>query len=193
MAKKLILASGSASRKEIMDKLGVKYSIDVSDYEEDMTLKMEPKELAIYLSRGKAEAVAKRHKDAVILAADSFAVYRGSLLGKPHTKEEAINMLKKLSGTSHQFITGFTIIDSYSGKTYSDSEVTTVYFRKLTPEEIDNYVSKEDVVNTNAGAYRIHGLGAVLVSKIDGTSSNAQGLPISKVAKALKDFGVEII
>lgn len=190
MAKELVLASGSESRKEIMNRLGFKYTIDVSDYDEDMTLNLKPVDLAIHLSKGKAETVARRHKNAVILAADSFALLDGELLGKPHTKKKAKEMLRQLSGKCHTFITGFTIIDTASGKEYSGSEDTKVYFRKLTDKEIDNYISKEYILN-KAGAYKIWGLGEALVEKIEGTSSNASGLPMAKVTVALRKFGVD--
>jgi septum formation protein len=109
--KKLILASQSPARREILQTTGYPFVVEVSDYEEDMTLKLEPNDLAIHLSKGKAKDVASRHKDAVILAADSFAVFGNELLGKPHTQERAKEMLAMLSGPCHSFVTGFTIID----------------------------------------------------------------------------------
>ena len=96
-----------------------------------MTLDLAPNELAKHLSRGKAEAVAARHKDAVVLGADSFVVFHGQLLGKPHTKERAYEMLTILRGDCHEFITGFTIIDSSSCQSHSEVVVSKVYFRSL--------------------------------------------------------------
>lgn len=154
-----------------------------------MTLNLKPAELAIHMSKGKAEAVAAHHKNSVILAADSFAVFNEKVLGKPHTIEKAKEMLTALSGNYHSFITGFTLIDTDSGKKFSDSDETKVYFRKLTPEDIEGYLAKENALN-NAGAYIIQSLGAVLVERIDGNYSNVMGLPVAKVAEALKDFGI---
>jgi septum formation protein len=190
--KQLILASGSPSRKEILEKTGISFSVMVSDYDEDMTLKMKPADLAIHLSRGKAEEVASKYKNAIILAADSFAVFKGDLLGKPHTTENAKTMLSTLSGQCHSFITGFTIIDSDSGKQYSDIDETKVYFRKLTLDEINGYLEKENVLN-NAAAYRIQDLGAALIERIDGNYTNVMGLPLAKISEALKDFGIKLI
>lgn len=190
--KKLILASQSLARREILQTIGYPFEIEVSNYEEDMTLKLSPRDLAIHLSKGKARDVAQSHKDGVILAADSFAVFGGELLGKPHTVERAKETLALLSGQCHSFITGFTIIDGSSGREYSDAVETKVYFRKLSSEEIDNYLTKENVLN-NAGAYIIQRLGALLVDKIEGDYSNVMGLPISKVAQALKEFDVNLI
>ncbi len=190
--KRLVLASGSPARKKILEQIGFPFVVDVSNYEEDMSLNMEPEELAKHLSQGKAKEVAPRHKNAVILAADSFAVFNGSLLGKPHTIENARKMLSMLSGQRHSFITGFTILDTDTDKKYTDAIETKVYFRELTPKDIDGYLQKENVLN-NAGAYIIQQLGSVLVEKVDGDYSNVMGLPLPAITTALKDFGVNIL
>jgi septum formation protein len=188
----LILASQSPARREILQSTGYPFVVEVSNYEEDMTLSLPPKDLAVHLSRGKAKDVASGHQDAIILAADSFAVFEDKLLGKPHTIERAKEMLIMLSGQCHSFVTGFTIIDGASGQEFSNAVETKVFFRELTPEEIDGYLAKENVLN-NAGAYIIQQLGALLVEKIDGDYSNVMGLPISKVAQALNKFGINLI
>ena len=92
--RKIILASSSPRRKEIFSKTRLPFVVDPGNYEEDLTLKMKPKELAKFLSRGKAESVAGKHKDAIIIAADTFIAYKDRLLGKPHTPKEAEEMLK---------------------------------------------------------------------------------------------------
>lgn len=190
--KQLILASASAARKEILERAGVDFTVQASKYEEDMSLDMQPKELAIHLSRGKARDVALEYKNALILGADSFAALDGRLLGKPANPEEARQMLQSLSGRCHIFITGFTIIDTGINKEYSEAVETKVYFRKLNGEEIGNYLAKENVLN-NAGAYIIQGLGGALIDKIDGDFSNVMGLPLSRVAAALKEFGLDVL
>ena len=190
--KQLVLASGLPARKEILEKTGYPFIVDVSDYGEDMGLKMSPEELAKHLSLGKAQDVATRHKDSVVLAADSFALFNGELLGKPQTIENARKMLATLSGQCHSFITGFTILDADTSRRYSDVVETKVYFRKLAPEDIDNYLKKENVLN-NAGAYIIQKLGATLVEKIDGDYSNVMGLPLPAVTVALKNFGINFL
>lgn len=190
--KQLVLASRSPARKEILQRTGIAFTVDVSNYKEDMTLSMPPQELAKYLSKGKALDVAARHKNAVVLGADSFAELNGQLMGKPHTNEKAKQMLRGLSGQAHSFITGFTIIDSDSKKEVSGVSVTKVYFKKLTAKDIDNYLAREDVLN-NAGAYIIQELGSVLVEKIDGSYTNVMGLPLARVADALKEFGIDFL
>src|ERR1035437_1103076 len=125
--RKIILASSSPRRKEILSKTGLKFLVDVGDYEEDMTLNMKPMELVKVLSRGKAESVAKRHKNAIIIGADTFIAYKDHLMGKPHTPEKATAMLKKLSGKVHSVITGFTIIDTKTKKSVSRAVESKVY------------------------------------------------------------------
>ena len=190
--KQLILASQSPSRKQLLEFAGVEFTVEPSNYEEDMSLEMTPAELAKYLSAGKARDVAAHRKNAVILGADSFAVYEGELLGKPHTFERAKEVLTMLSGKSHDFLTGFTIIDADTGEEYSEVVKTKVYFKTLTSDEIDNYLAKEDV-RKNAGSYRSQELGSVLVEKMEGSATNIVGLPMSQVATALKKFGIIFI
>ena len=190
--KKLVLASVSPSRKQILETLGVDFEICPSSYEEDMSLPLKPQELAIHLSQGKAREVANKYKNAVIVAADSFAVYQNKLLGKPHTARKAREMLMMLSGQVHSFITGFTLINTDSNQEISDAVESIVYLRKLTSEEINNYLAKENVLE-KAGAYSIQGLGMLLIDKVDGDYSNIRGLPIVVIALHLKKFGIQLL
>ena len=187
--KKLVLASNSKTRKRLLTEAGFVFEVDPSDYEEDMTLKMHPKELVVHLSIGKASDVAKRHKDTVILAADTIIVYKDKILGKPHTKEKAKEMLKMLNGTQHSAFSGFTIIDTKTGKIISKGAETKVFFRNLTDKEIDDYVATREPLD-KAGAYAILELGGKLVEKIEGSESNVSGMPMEEVVKYLKEFGV---
>ena len=188
----IILASKSPRRKELLKKLGIKFKIDPSEYKEDMNLKLKPQGLAKRLSCEKAKAVAKKYKNAIIIAADTFIVFKGKLLGKPHTETEAKKMLKKLSGKSHSVITGFTIIDTRKKKIISKSVETKVYFKKLTQSEIDNYVKSKEPLD-KAGAYAIQGLGAFLVEKIEGDYFNVIGLPLKTLAESLRNFNVKFL
>lgn len=156
-----------------------------------MGLDMAPEELAIYLSKGKACDVAQRHTNAVILAADSFGVFNGQLLGKPHTLKRAREMLAMLSGQRHLFITGFTIMDADTGDEYSEAVETKVYFRELAPGEIEDYLAKDKVLE-KAGAYTIQGLGRYLIEKIEGDYDNVRGLPLTNVSEALGKFGIKM-
>ena len=190
--KEIVLASASPRRKEILEITGLNFCVCASDYEEDLDLSLKPHKLARFLSLKKAEAVANKYKDAIIIAADTFIYYKNRLLGKPHTEKEAKKMLGLLNGKVHSVITGFTIMDTGSGQIVSKSEVTKVYFKKLTDEEISAYVSSGEPLD-KAGAYAIQGLGAVFIEKIDGDFFNVMGLPLSALAESLKKFGVDVL
>ena len=190
--KKIILASASPRRKELLEKLGLEFEVESSDYEERSAPTVDPCGLVIKNSLAKARAVAARHKKAIIIAADTIGVIRGKVIGKPHTADEAGRMLRSLSEKSHRVITGFTIIDTETGRTISKSNETKVYFRKLTPPEIDAYVKTGEPLD-KAGAYAIQGLGAVVVEKIEGDYYNVIGLPLSALTESLKEFGIFIL
>lgn len=189
--KKIILASGSPRRKELLKKLGIKFEVVPSDYEEDMSLKLKPQELAKFLSLEKAKSVAKNYKNAIIISADTFVVFKGKYIGKPHSKIEAKRMLKDISGKSHLVITGFTIMDTKNKKTISKTVETKVYIKKLTPKEINAYAKTKEPLD-KAGAYAIQGLGKSIVEKIEGDYSNVVGLPIYALAESLKKFGIKM-
>ena len=163
--KKLILASSSATRKILLSDASLSFEVDPSSYEEDMTLPMSPKELVVYLSKGKAVDVAQRHKDAIILGADTVIVYQDKVLGKPYTPEMAKEMLKMLSGKQHSAITGFTVIDTETNNIISKAVETKVFFRDLTDQEIDDYIATGEPLN-KAGAYAILEKGSTLIEKI---------------------------
>lgn len=190
---KIILASGSPRRKKLFEKLQIPFNVEASNYKEDMDLKLKPLELAKALSRGKAEAVAERHKgeDTVIIGADTFVVLNDEILGKPHTSEKAKEMIKKMSGRAHSVITGFTIIDTKSDKRVSRVVESKVYFRKLTDEEIDTYVKTGEPLD-KAGAYAIQEFGAVLIKRIEGDYTNIVGLPLAPLIEELKKFGIKL-
>ena len=188
----IILASASPRRKELLEKIGLKFEVEPSNFEEDIHSGLEPHELAQKISLAKAKSVARQHQNAIVLAADTFGIFEGKVLGKPHTEAEARTMLKTLSGRSHSVITGFTLIDTAKNKTLSKSVETKVYIRKLTLAEIDAYVKSKEPLD-KAGAYAIQGLGAVFVEKIEGDYFNVVGLPLSALTEALKEFGINIL
>ncbi len=190
--RKIILASASPRRKEILEKTGLKFSVDVSDYEEDMELPLKPPQLARFLSSEKAKTIAVKYRNALVIAADTFIVFKGELLGKPHTEKEAKRMLTLLNGKAHSVITGFTIIDTNTKKKLSRSVETRVYFKKMTLKEIEAYVKTGEPLD-KAGAYAIQGVGAVIVKKIEGDYFNVMGLPLSSLTETLKKFGVYVL
>lgn len=190
--RKIVLASSSPRRKELLEKTGLQFIVDPGDYEEDMTMKLKPIELAKTLSRGKAESVAKRHKNAIIIGADTFIAYKNEVMGKPYTPPRAIARLKQLSGKTHSVITGFTIIDTRSGKSISRAIESKVKLRKMTPREISAYVKTGEPLERAAG-YAIQELGSVFIEKVDGDFFSVIGLPVYELVKELKRFGVDVV
>ncbi len=189
--RKIILASASPRRKEILRKTGLNFSICTSDYKEDINLSLKPRALAKFLSRKKAETVAHKYENAIIIAADTFIVFKNRLLGKPHTAKEAEKMLNMLNGKAHSVITGFTIMDTASKKILSRSVETKVYFKKLGRKEINAYVRSKEPLD-KAGAYAIQGLGSVFIERIDGDFLNVVGLPLLALTESLKKFGITV-
>ena len=180
----LILASGSPRRKEILDTMGLEFSVDISDTDESFA--GTPEEMVLELSRRKALAVASRHSGAMILAADTL-VFGDEVLGKPHSAEEAKRMLAGLSGRWHSVYTGVTMIDTRSGKTLSRADVTRVHFVALTAQDIDAYVATGEPLD-KAGAYGIQGRGGMFIDRIEGSYSNVVGLPMALVRSMLLEL-----
>lgn len=189
--RKIILASTSPRRKELLAKTGLKFLAVPSDYEEDMTLKLPPKELAKVLSMGKAEAVARKYNDAIVIGADTFIFYKGQILGKPHTARRARAMLKQLNGKTHSVITGFSIIDTKTQKCVSRAIECRVSFRKMSDREIDVYIKTGEPLE-RAGAYAIQERGSVFIRKTEGDFFTIMGLPVYELVRELKKFGIKI-
>lgn len=188
--KTVILASTSPRRIEILQKSGLKFQAVASNYEEDMNSKLKPLELAKFLSYGKAQALINRFQNHIIIGADTFIVLGDRILGKPHTVSEARKMLRRISGRAVSVITGFTIIDTELRKKISKAIETKVFFKKLTGQEIDNYIKTKEPLD-KAGAFAIQGLGAVFVRRIEGDYYNVMGLPLYDLIQALKKFKVD--
>lgn len=187
---KIILASSSPRRKEIMKKLRLPFKAEESGIEENLALRMPPRALAKHLALRKAEAVAKRHKDAVIIGADTIVVLKGKVLGKPRNAADARNMLKRLSGATHTVITGLAIIDTKTGEKVSKAVETKVYFKHLADNEITGYI-KTGEPEGKAGSYAIQGFGAQFVDKIEGDYYSVVGLPLALLSEKLKGFGLQ--
>jgi septum formation protein len=190
--RKIILASASPRREEIFKKTGLKFQVDESSCEEITDPGLKPHELAKVLSRAKAKDVARRYRNALIIAADTLVLSGRKIYGKPGGEKEAREMLKTLSGKAHSVITGFTIIDTAGKKELSRSVETKVYVKRLDADEIEAYIRSGEPFG-KAGAYGIQGLGAVIVEKIEGDFFNVMGLPLNALAESLKKFGVHVL
>jgi septum formation protein len=190
--KRIILASASPRRKELLEKIGLKFEVEPSNYAEDLRSGLSPDELVRSISLEKAKAIASKHKKAVVIAADTFIVFRGKIMGKPVTEAEARKMLMVLKGKPHSVITGFTILDTDKNKVLTKSVETVVHIKDLTSDEIEAYVKSGEPLD-KAGAYAIQGLGSVIVERIEGDYFNIIGLPLSALAEGLKEFGIHIL
>lgn len=190
--KKLILASASPRRKDLLEQIGLTFEIEPSRIEERICADLPPHTVAESLAEQKARAVASRHRDALIIAADTFIVLDGDILGKAHTAQEAREMLARLSGRTHAVITGLVLLDTASGAMASDAVETKVRMKKMSAEGIELYVRSGEPIG-KAGAYAIQGLGAVLIEGIEGDYSNVVGLPLGALAEGLRKFGIEVL
>lgn len=188
----IVLASASPRRKELLEQVGLKFEVEPSNYVEEMSPRLKPYELAKAISREKALAVASKRRNAIVVAADTFIVFRDKVMGKPKSEAEAKEMLMALSGKTHSVITGFTVLDTADDRIVSKSVETRIHVKRLTPEEVDAYVASGEPLD-KAGAYGIQGLGAVLVDRIEGDYFNVMGLPLSALAESLKEFGINVL
>ena len=187
---KLLLASNSRTRKEILDKVGIKYEVYPSNIEENSD-RTDPKEYVMDLSKQKAESVASKVKDGIILSADSIIFIDNKKLEKPKNRESAKKMLKLLLGRVNYAVTGVTIIDKYQDKTITFNEVTEVYFDVMFEEEMDWYIENEQFIFERCG-YSIAGKSAIYIPKIKGDYYNILGMPISRVYKELHKLGYNL-
>jgi len=180
----LVLASGSPRRKEILSTMGLSYTVDVSEVDE--TFEGTPQDVVLELSRRKASAVAARHENAIVLAADTL-VYAKCVLGKPKDTQDAYAMLKSLSGKWHSVFTGMTVIDTKENRMLQRVCETRVHFVEMTDQEIAAYVESKEPLD-KAGAYGIQGLGGMFVDHIEGSYSNVVGLPMCELREMLSQM-----
>jgi septum formation protein len=171
--------------------MGLEFIVEPSGLVENPEDNGDPNQLAQRLSQAKAHEVAAHHRNAIVIGADTLGVLDGKLLRKPRTEGQARDMLQSMSGRRHIVITGFTIIDTGSGKAVTQSVETNVWLKHLTPGEIEAYVMTGEPMD-KAGAYAIQGLGAALVERIEGDYFNVMGLPVAAVAVALNEYGIEL-
>jgi len=189
--KKIILASTSPRRRELLQHIGVPFEAIGSNYIEDMTINLEPHDLVKLLSRGKAEEVAARSEHAIVIGADTFVVSEGKIMGKPKDNDVATKMLEDISGKSVAVITGYTIIDTDTGKTQSEAVETKVWFKKFNKAEIAEYVATGEPLE-RAGAFGMQDLSLLFIERLEGDFFNAVGLPLSHLVVSLEKFGINI-
>lgn len=180
--KKIILASASPRRKELLETAGLSFEICVKDVDETVPDGTAPVDAAKMTAAKKALATAESHKNDIVIGADTIVVANGKILGKPKNKDDAQAMLKMLSGIEHEVITGVCLV--CDGETINFAQVSKVKFYDLSDDEIRAYVETNEPMD-KAGAYGIQGKGCVLVEKIEGDYFNIVGLPVAKVVREI--------
>jgi septum formation protein len=186
---KLILASTSPRRAEILRDGGFSFTVVASAIDETPIPNESPSELVLRLADAKAELVAARAVGpAIVLAADTVVTLDGRIFGKPRSADEARHMLEALSGRTHAVVTGVTLIRLPDAERRSFVESTLVQFAQLSAEEISRYLSTEEP-HDKAGAYAIQGRAGRYIPRIEGDYFNVVGLPLARVTQALADLG----
>lgn len=188
--KDIVLASGSPRRREILSAMGLDFDVYVSEADED-SVSPEGISTGVYvqeLAMLKASAAAKllEGEDTLIIAADTVVCQDGKILGKPKDSDDAKNMLSNLSGKCHSVFTGICVMRAKNAFSVCSAVETKVYFKELSPEKIERYVSTKEPLD-KAGAYGIQGRGALFVEKIDGDYLNVVGLPAARLFEILED------
>ena len=186
----MILASASPRRKEILENFGFSFKTIVKNIDETSD-KTRAEEKILEIAEKKARATAIDFPDENIVGADTVVVVDGKILGKPKDEKEAFSMLKSLSGRSHEVITAFSFININKNISYSNYEITKVYFKNLTDDEINWYINTKEPMD-KAGAYGIQGKGAFFVEKIEGDFFSVMGFPLGKFVRFLNKTGFNL-
>ncbi|HEX9582159.1 MAG TPA: Maf family protein [Gemmatimonadales bacterium] len=183
----IVLASQSPRRRQLLDMLGIRHVVDPANVEERQETGEAPEAFAARIARQKALQVVTRHGGTPVLAADTVVVVDGDTLGKPRSPEEACQMLARLAGRDHRVVTAVAL--AAGARVHQRCDVTQVWFRPISPEEIQAYVATGEPLD-KAGAYGVQGLGSVLVDRIDGDFFGVMGLPLRLVIDLLAEAGV---
>ena len=189
---KIILASQSPRRAEILRMIGVSFKVESSNIHEEINQKIKQNEIPINLSKAKAEKISHKYPDKIIIGADTVVVFNKKIFGKPKDKNESKKMLKVLSGNCHEVITGVTIMNEKLGVIKTFSETTKVFVQKIPTKQIEFYVNNYNTLD-KAGSYGIQEWFSVWIKKINGCYYNVMGLPVSKLYRHLVEIEKQII
>lgn len=182
---RLILASASPRRGELLKVMGLPFDTMPANIDETFRPEETPREHVLRLSEEKALSIALSHPDAWVLGADTIVVAAGELLGKPGSPAEATKMLEKLSGREHEVLTGFSIVRQDRGVRVHEVVESYVFFREITADEMAWYTGTGEPYD-KAGAYAVQGMGGCFVREIRGSCTNVVGLPLCEVVEALQ-------
>ncbi|MDK0569428.1 Maf-like protein [Clostridium perfringens] len=191
---KVILASKSPRRVEILEKIVKEFEVVESNFDENtIDFKGDIEKYVKDLSRNKAIEVSKRlNEPSIVIAADTVVFQNGKVLEKPKNEEDAFSMLSSLSGNTHKVYSGICLINTYNDTVVTDCDCTEVRFSELNPRQIRNYINSGEPMD-KAGAYGIQGLGGAFVGGINGCYYNVMGLPLNKLYKALENYDITIL
>jgi septum formation protein len=184
---KLILASASPRRKELLSKITTDFTVETSLVDETKIRERSPFKFALLAAELKAKEVGDRFPDAVVIGADTIVLLDGKMLGKPADLKAAKIMLRDLSGKEHKVITGLALYNGASKKMLVSFKTTSVVFKKLTKPDIDLYMKKVHVLD-KAGAYAIQECGDMIIDSIKGDHDNVVGLPVATLEQMLQAF-----
>ena len=185
---KVILASASPRRKDLLSLIGCNYETYSPDVDESILEDETPESVCRRLSILKAESASRQFAGTLIISADTIVVIDNEIFGKPSDADEARVMLNILKGREHKVITGVTII--YKDKIITETESTAVWFRNISEDDIDSYISTGEYQG-KAGAYAIQGYASLFIERIDGDYSNVVGLPLQRLSMMLEKIGIE--
>jgi septum formation protein len=181
---KLILASQSRRRRNLLEQARIDFSVIPSNFDENSVKLSSPDVYVRQLAESKARDISEQYPASWVIGADTIVFIDDTILGKPGSRSEARTMLKNLSGKTHQVLTGYCVCCQSIDRYFSDAVKTEVCFKKLTEREIDWYIDSGEPFG-KAGAYAIQGIGAFLVKRIDGSYTNVVGLPVCEVVEFL--------
>lgn len=185
---KIILASQSPRRQELLKEIFPEFKISPADIDESVPDGFSPELVPAYLAEGKAAKVAESHPDSVIIGSDTIVLYGNEIFGKPKDFGGAMNMLRKLSGKTHSVITGVCVY--FDGKPHTFSEMSRVTFKNLIDEEIEAYIRKESPYD-KAGGYGIQDASSsIIIDRYEGDLNNIIGLPVGRLRKELVSLGI---
>jgi septum formation protein len=188
MDTRLILASKSPRRYELLKQVGLDFEVIPSGVVEDFFNTESPRDHVIRLAEAKAREVARKYPDRWVIAADTIVYINGSILGKPKCREEAVEMLRRLSGQEHRVLTGFSVCHLEKGESDKEAVQTVVRMKPLTSVEMEWYVQTGEPFD-KAGGYAIQGIGSFMIESIQGSYTNVVGLPICELIRMLNRLG----
>ncbi|MBT3603897.1 MAG: septum formation protein Maf [Candidatus Latescibacteria bacterium] len=177
---KLILASASPRRAELLSRLGFPFQTMPSGASEELDASLPPTQHVLEIAARKTQAIAGQVQNAIVIGADSVISFKNTILEKPRDATHAVEMLTHLSGQTHQVLTGLVLTNTETSKTLQDVVITQVTMRNLTEEDIHRYVATGDPLD-KAGAYAAQGLSAIFIDSISGCFYNVVGLPLTKL------------